>query len=215
MRSPWLEVPLADYEAHMALPAIDQARLIADQLEASVTTYRPNSVAVVGCAGGNGFNRLTSRGVDRVVGVDINPHYIAQARDRYQERIDGLELHVADIQASGLLFEPVDLLYVALVLEYVDVAQALSSLSRHCKAGGVVATLCQLPHETMAHVSPSPYTSLQVLAPRMRFVSPEELLREAERVRLLPESPSTILSAGGKQFRYQPFRRPTRAEARL
>ena len=37
MSNPWLDIPLADYEAHMALPSIGQSRLIADQSEALVS----------------------------------------------------------------------------------------------------------------------------------------------------------------------------------
>jgi hypothetical protein len=30
--NPWLEIPLSDYEGHMATPSIRQAQLLADQL---------------------------------------------------------------------------------------------------------------------------------------------------------------------------------------
>jgi hypothetical protein len=111
MRNPWLDISLADYEAHMALPTVGQLRLIADAL---VKTYSPFSVAILGCAGGNGFDRLIGTRTSRVVGVDINPEYIESARRRYAEHIAGLELLIADIQSSAALFEPVDLIYAAL-----------------------------------------------------------------------------------------------------
>jgi len=68
MRNPWLDIPLGDYEAHMALPAIGQSQLIADQLDILVRTYAPSSVAILGCAGGNGFERLIDTSVSRLVG---------------------------------------------------------------------------------------------------------------------------------------------------
>ena len=111
MRNPWLDIPLADYEAHMALPTVGQQRLIADQLDTLIGTYSPSSVAILGCAGGNGFDRLVRTSARRVVGVDINPDYIEQARRRYAGSIPGLELHIADIQSSASLFDPVDLIY--------------------------------------------------------------------------------------------------------
>ena len=43
MRNPWLDIPLGDYEAHMALPAIGQSQLIADQLDILVRRYAPSS----------------------------------------------------------------------------------------------------------------------------------------------------------------------------
>ena len=50
MRSPWLDIPLADYEAHMALATVGQAQLIAHELDGLVRTHAPRSVAVIGCA---------------------------------------------------------------------------------------------------------------------------------------------------------------------
>ena len=215
MRNPWLDIPLADYEAHMSLPTIGQSQLIADQLETLVRTYSPRSVAIVGCAGGNGFERLVGTSVARVVGVDINPEYIEQARRRFEGRIPGLELLTADIQASTPLFDPVDLIYVALVLEYVDLEQAMGTLHRHCKPDGILAVLSQLPHETLTHVSPSPYTSLQLLAPGMHLVSQEELTLQARQVGFSAEHSSTVVSRGGKQFSVDAFRlrRPWCAQA--
>lgn len=206
MHNPWLDIPLADYEAHMALPTVGQARLIADELGTVVKSHSPLSVAIIGCAGGNGFDRVVGTTVSRVVGLDINPEYIEQARSRYDGRIPGLELYVADIQASDSLFDPVDLIYVALVLEYVDLARTMSVLGRHCKPDGVLAVLSQLPHETMAHVSPSPYASLQLLAPKMRLVSQQELQRQASLAGFAPQSSRTAVSAGGRRFRIDEFR---------
>ena len=69
--NPWLTIPLADYEAHMALPQVGQAQLLADLFAAELHARSPSSVAVLGCAGGNGFERAPS--TLRVVGVDVAP----------------------------------------------------------------------------------------------------------------------------------------------
>jgi SAM-dependent methyltransferase len=205
-RNPWLDIPLEDYEAHMALPAIGQSQLIADELDILVRTYAPSSVAILGCAGGNGFERLIDTGVSRVVGVDINPHYIEEARQRHDGRIPGLELFVEDIQTSARIFEPVDLIYAALVFEYVDVARTMSVLRRHCKPNGILAVLTQVPHETLPEVSPSAYTSLRLLEPGMHLLSYEELQRCATQTGFTPDDSRNILSPGGKQFTVETFR---------
>jgi len=206
MRNPWLDIPLADYEAHMALPTIGQSTMIADELGALISTYSPRSVAVIGCAGGNGFDRLLGAGVGRVAGIDINPDYIAQARRRYAGLIPGLELHIADIQSCASLFDPVDLIYIALVLEHVDAPRTMNVLRHHCKPGGALAVLSQLPHGTMTNVSPSPYASLKLLAPAMRLISPEELQRLAQQAGFSPAHSRVISSSGGKHFRVDEFR---------
>jgi SAM-dependent methyltransferase len=200
LSNPWLEIPLADYEGHMALPTVGQSQLIADELEVLVRAHAPTSVAVIGCAGGNGFDRLG--GVTRVVGVDINPAYIERARERHA----GAEFHVADIESVGLLFEPVDLVYVALVLEYVDPGRAMRVLGRHCRPGAVLAVLSQLPHEAIAHVTPSPYTSLRKLG--MRLVAPEAIQEQARLGGFVHERTRIVAASGGKQFSVTEFRLP-------
>jgi SAM-dependent methyltransferase len=208
MRNNWLDIPLADYEAHMALPAIGPSQLIADELDILVRTHAPSSVAILGCAGGNGFERVLDTGVRRVVGIDINPRYIEEARQRHAKRVPGLELLVGDIQTSARLFEPVDFIYAALVFEYVDAARAMSLVRRHCKREGILAVLSQIPHETMSEVSPSPYTSLQLLEPAIHLLAHEELHRHATQVGFTPENTRNILSPGGKQFTVETFRLP-------
>jgi hypothetical protein len=93
-----------------------------------------------------------------------------------------------------------------LLFEYVDVARTMTVLRRHCTPDGVLAVLSQAPHETMAHVSPSPYTRLQLLEPLMRLVSQDELQRHAMETGFMPQAARTIFSAAGKAFHGREFR---------
>lgn len=175
MQSPWLDIPLQDYEGHMSLPAIGQAQMLADQLELLLGRHAPESIALIGCAGGNGLERIELGRTRRVVAVDINPAYVRATGVRYAGRLPGLELHCADVQSEALQFEPVDMIYAALLFEYVDVAAALASLKRLCRPGGTLATLVQLPHCDHEVVSPSPYATLSRLATAIRLVAPTDL----------------------------------------
>ncbi len=58
MRDPWLDIPLADYEGHMALPYVAQAQLFSGLFAEALQEFSPESVALLGCAGGNGFEAL-------------------------------------------------------------------------------------------------------------------------------------------------------------
>ena len=69
MTNPWLAIPLADYEGHMASPAVGQAEMLADEFEALLKSHAPTAVALVGCAGGNGFDKAARAGVTRLVGI--------------------------------------------------------------------------------------------------------------------------------------------------
>src|SRR5690349_21449618 len=120
MRNPWLDIPLGDYEGHMASPQVGQAQLLSDTLAESLRTYSPRSIALLGCAGGNGLEQVDISKTDRVVCVDINPRYVEQVCARFGSRIPMLEATVGDIQSDDFSFAPVELVFAGLLLEYVD-----------------------------------------------------------------------------------------------
>jgi len=144
VNNPWLDVPLADYEAHMAQPDIEQAQLLSGIFAGALEQFSPESVAVLGCAGGNGFDRIPA-GVSRVVGVDINPEYIAKSKARFNGRFERLELIVGDIQDESTAFTPVELIFAGLILEYVDVETVVARTRSLVTAKGRLITAVQLP----------------------------------------------------------------------
>ena len=207
MPNPWLSIPLADYEAHMSLPGVAQAPLLADVLARATETYAPRSVAVLGCAGGNGFDGLIAAGVERVVGVDINPAYIEATRARFGARIPRLELFVADVQHDAFAFDPVDLLFAGLLFEYVAVDVVLERIGFMLRPGGVLVSVVQLPSAAAAEVTPSPHVSLAALAPVMRLLPPERLRELAGARGYREESGWTLDTMAGKQLHVQVFTR--------
>jgi len=66
MTNPWLGIPAADYEAHMALPEVGQARALAALFASALEEYAPESLAVPGCATGNGFEHIDASKTRRV-----------------------------------------------------------------------------------------------------------------------------------------------------
>jgi SAM-dependent methyltransferase len=190
----------------MSLPSIDQADMLARQFELLVERVAPSSVAIIGCAGGNGLERIESERLQHIIGVDINPDYIEQARARHATRLTQLELYCADIQSDSLRFGPVGLIYAALLFEYVETPATLATLRRNCLPGGTLATLVQLPHSTRAAITPSPYGSLGALAPVMKLIAPDDLRRRAAASGFAEETSESIELHSGKQFCMQTFR---------
>jgi SAM-dependent methyltransferase len=198
--NPWLNIPLSDYEGHMSLPSIGQAEMLSSQFASLLAECAPGSVAVIGCAGGNGFDRVSPDITKRIVGIDINRHYIEELSRRYAGRIPGLELHVADIQEPTLAIEPVDLIYAALVFEYVEAEPTLKSLKSICRANGVLAVVLQLPSNSVAALTPSPFTSLQILAPVMHLLSPDAFCAHAQQAGFVLKKAHTLSLPSGKNF---------------
>jgi pyrimidine deaminase RibD-like protein len=205
--SPWLDIPLADYEGHMSSPGIGQADILATQFAALLREWAPASAAVIGCAGGNGFDRIDAGVTQRVVGIDINPQYIRELAYRYAATLPGLELYVRDIQEPVARIEPVELIYAALVLEYVDPEPVLRNLRTLCRPNGILATVLQLPPDRAATVSDSSFASMKSLAPAMRLVSPDVLTATAAQAGFTRLAARRIALPGGKEFVAQVFKR--------
>jgi hypothetical protein len=206
MSNPWLDIPLDDYEGHMALPTVGQAQMLAEQLYRAIVRWTPTSIAVIGCAGGNGLERIAAGMVERVVAVDVNPDYIERTRVRHGQRLRGLELVCADVQSESLVYDSVGLTFAALLFEYVDVLSTLMTLKRNSRPRAILTTVLQLPHPTIHAVSPSPYKSLNSLACAMALVAPETLCHAAVDVGFAAIDSATIELSSGKRFCVQNFR---------
>jgi hypothetical protein len=130
MKNPWLNIPLSDYEAHMALPGVAQAQLLAEILAGQLQSRQPSSLAVIGCAGGNGFERIAPEVTRRVVGVDLNGRFLEEVRTRYENQFERLELVEGDLLTNAVAFTPVNL-----VLERQEQGMAhweLESAQHYC-----------------------------------------------------------------------------------
>ena len=209
MKNPWLDIPLADYEGHMALPNVGQAQLLSDVFASALSKYKPRSVAVLGCAGGNGLDRVSSEVTQRVVGVDLNPDYVLHARTRFAHRIPPLELLVGDVQKDEFAFAPVELVFAGLLFEYVDAEAVLAKIQAMLCPGGMLLTVVQLPSATISEITPSQFASLGALSSVMRLVPPK-LLRQLAAAHGYHETEAqTLKAAGGKEFQVQAFRLAT------
>jgi len=198
--NPWLSIPASDYEAHMRSPAVRQLQFLSDVFRRLLVTYRPSSIAVLGCATGNGFEHLRSCPAQRVVGIDINPRYLDALRDLYQGEVGGLELVCSDIASCELAPASVDLVSCALFLEYVDPAVVVEKASRWLTPAGVLAVVIQLPSAGRGMVTATPFASLKRLESIMRLVDPQEFRVLAERHGLRLASSRTVRLETGKEF---------------
>lgn len=196
MPSPWLEVPLADYEGHMA--HVGQAALLDRVLREALAALEPRSIAVLGAAGGNGFEHLSETPLDRCVAVDINPDYLDELERRYAGRVAGLEVICGDLADPALDFDPVDYVHAALIVEYVNPVALLRRTAGWPNPGGWLGVVLQLPGG--GSVSPSPFASLQRLGPGMALCDPENFRRMAEAAGFAFMAQQVDALPGGKQF---------------
>ncbi|HLA68562.1 MAG TPA: class I SAM-dependent methyltransferase [Bacteroidota bacterium] len=198
--NPWLEIPLEEYEEHMSSPTVAQAQYLTAVLKGLVQSLSPSSVAVLGCAGGNGFEMLSAYDLRRVVGVDMNPDYIAAARKRYEHRFSTLDLFCYDFLSRECLFEPVDFVFAGLIFEYIDVEESLQRIKGFLVPNGYLGVVLQLPSATVPHLTPSPFKSLMKLENFMKLVSPTDFENQARSSGFVIRSANSRTLETGKAF---------------
>ena len=198
--NPWLSIPASDYEAHMDSPAVGQLAALNRLFRDVYREQLPARLAVLGCTTGNGFVHIDPAATARVVGVDINPDYIEIARRRYAAVLPGLELYCADLAECDFPAAAFDMVYAALVFEYVDVSALLKKTSGWLGRGGLLAAVLQLEHDAKAPVTATEYASLRLLEPLMRLVPPVEFLAAATQAGLSLVREWEVPLASGKRF---------------
>jgi threonine dehydrogenase-like Zn-dependent dehydrogenase len=197
MPNPWLEIPLADYEAHMA--AVRQLELLSDLFAEALAVRRPGSVAVLGVAGGNGLERIDSRLTRRVVGIDIHPEYLEAVGSRYAD-LAGLELHCIDLSQQAVQIPPVDLVHAALVFEHAGTDRALENAVSLVAADGALSVVLQLPSPSEQEIGPSGVASILLLKDHFSPIAPLRLHEKLHQRGLQPVWETQRTLPAGKSF---------------
>ena len=171
MDQPWLQVPLNDYEGHMGAAGVDQLAPLADHFAEALAFCKPQSVAIVGIAGGNGLQHVDPSATTRVVGIDLNADYLAAVRRRFPT-LKQLELQRLHLTKERPRLEPVDMVHAALLFEHTGLSPCLENcLSLVASSGHFVAVL-QLPSAVQAPVANTSFPSIQNLKEHFALIDP-------------------------------------------
>jgi len=196
----------------MASPEVGQLKALSDLFAEALAIRRPESVAILGVAGGNGLEHIDPSITSRVVGFDINASYLEEVRRRFAG-LSGLELLCQDLARESLpsAFEPLRLVHAALVFEHAGTGLCLENALSLVTAGGALSVVLQLQSEAEEGVSRSPFSSLQSLKDDFALVDPDWLRETLVRrqFRLCHESRRPVTR--GKSFWMGIFERPGRS----
>jgi hypothetical protein len=179
MPNPWLEIALEDYEGHMGSDNVRQLGALSDLFKRVLDICVPQSLAILGVAGGNGLERVDTVITKRIVGLDINPRYLETVRQRYSA-LPGLELHCVDLTGEQLNLAPVDLVHAALVFEHTGLGRCLENALSLVAPRGMVSVLLQLPSKAGQDVTVTRYSSMQTLRNSFALIDVSLFCRELQ-----------------------------------
>ena len=163
----------------MTSDAVQQTDALSDLFGEVLRYAMPESVAVLGVAGGNGLEQIDSTVTRRVCGIDVNPRYLDATRERFRG-LPGLELHCMDVSKPIWEVAPVDLVHAALIFEHTGLECCLENAVRLVAGGGSFSVVLQLPSDQQEGVGVNSRPSIQTLRERFRLIEPVRLERELE-----------------------------------
>ena len=172
--NPWLKISSEDYEGHMSGKNVRQLHVLSQIFGKVISEYHPESIMVLGCTTGNGFEHF--KGNEKVIGVDINPDYLNRCRKRFTCKLPNLDLICADLNAFEYRQESFDLIHAALIFEYVDVEKLLKKISVWLKQNGYLTVVLQLESKTSSAISETEFSSLKTLLPIHNLLDPKNFV---------------------------------------
>ncbi len=199
-RNPWLSIPASDYEGHMNSEIVGQFPVLNHIFKNALKEVPSNKLAVLGCGTGNGFEHINPQLFDKVVGIDINPEYLSILQERYGSKLPMLELICSDVNTYSCPDNSFDLIYAALIFEYVDFEKILERVSHWLMKNGTLVAVLQLPSHESGMISDTPYLSLRSIEPIMRLINQETFNVAAEKCWLQKSKEIEIPLKLGKRF---------------
>ena len=205
MQNPWMKIPLAEYEGHMNSPGVEQLGALADLFENALLYSLPDSVGILGIAGGNGLDRVDSAVTTRILGVDIQPAYLEAARERYRNL--PLTLICADLRSEILNEEPLRLVHAALIFEHAGLEQCLRNSISLVMCDGYLSVVLQRRSTTEGEISRTQFSAMEALAEHFRLVDQNELCTSLEEMNFTLRHEVGCGLSGGKAFWLGLFKR--------
>ncbi len=206
----WNQIPLEDYEKHMAHDQVGQLQLLSGLTKKYVGLLNPKKPLFLGIAGGNGLEHIDPVTVEKVVGVDINADYLLATERRFGKHLQNLELHHLDITTENRQsIVMADWAWAALVLEYTGIEKSLDFIDRNLQAGGDAIITIQ-ENNGVQSVSPTGVDSVKAAGSLFQLIAEEKLLPSARDKQFALVSKEENFLPNGKSFRTYHFRKESR-----
>lgn len=204
--NPWLHIPAEDYENHMSAENVGQLQALNAITKSKLEHLRPISLAILGCATGNGFEHVNNQVTKLVYGIDINQQYLGVARERYANKIDDFRPLLADLNTDEVEVSDIDLTIAALVFEYLDLSVAIPKIKKIMACDGTLIVILQ--HAVKSDfVSDTNIESIKSLTSISKTISEFDFSAKAAKYGLIKINNETYNLNEHKAFKILTFRK--------
>ncbi len=199
-RNPWLDVKASEYEGHMGHAKVAQLEFLSRIFAQALRDLKPSALAVPGSAMGTGFEHIDPAISKKVLAVDINPEYLEILDARHGDNLPGLELACADLAEFTTDTASFDMIFAALVFEYLPPGPTLEKFASWLRPDGSLCSILQLPGSGHLSVSNTPFTGVKILEPILNLVDPGAFKSQASGFGLKLVDEHVHRLASGKEF---------------
>ena len=155
MSNPWEEISLSDYENHMSLESVNQLQTMNSIMKKQFSDYPVKTAMVLGIAGGNGLEHVSSDKFEKVYGIDINEGYLKTVEERYKGLAGILECLSIDLITEPEKLPHAELVIANLLIEYIGYEAFQKAVQKIDPE--YVACVIQINTDEAQWVSDSPY----------------------------------------------------------
>ena len=155
MSNPWEEISLSDYENHMSLESVNQLQTMNSIMKKQFSVYPVKTAMVLGIAGGNGLEHVSSDKFEKVYGIDINEGYLKTVEERYKGLAGILECLSIDLITEPEKLPHAELVIANLLIEYIGYEAFQKAVQKIDPE--YVSCVIQINTDEAQWVSDSPY----------------------------------------------------------
>ena len=155
MSNPWEEISLSDYENHMSLESVNQLQTMNSLMKKQFSGYPVRTAMVLGIAGGNGLEHVSSDKFEKVYGIDINEGYLKTVEERYKGLAGILECLSIDLITEPEKLPHAELVIANLLIEYIGYEAFQKAVQKIDPE--YVSCVIQINTDEAQWVSDSPY----------------------------------------------------------
>ncbi len=176
MSNVWNKIPLEDYEQHMQHESVAQLPMLNTLTKKYLERFNPGTVLFLGIAGGNGLEHINNSVTQKVWGIDVNQDYLDATSQRFLHKIPHLTLLNIDISSHQTeSITKADLIWAALIFEYVAIDKCFQFISNNLKDNGSLVVTIQA-NNGAGSVSNTGIETIRQVGQIFQLTDPDDLL---------------------------------------